>query len=378
MTRKFLGIILLGFGLAAPSALLGSGCSKDDDGAQSTAESPVLATVGDRTITAADFEAYLKFKRIPIRTDEQLDEQLAEFVQREVLAQAAIKGDVLDQAALQAELDEFRRQAIQSRYFETFLRTAVTREAVERYYNEHAADYETKRVRVAHILVRSKRTAGAEQMAEGRAKIEQAKAQLDAGKPFAEVAKMFSDDQVSGQRGGDMGWIREGAIDTKFSETAFGLTADRYSDPIQTPFGFHIVKVLEGPEVRKKPLSAVEGDIRHKLRAEAKAAEVARLEGLVDTKIDRGDWKPSTIIGGQKPAPAPEGDKIAAKAGPPTAAPSPLVAPVPADSGAPSAPAPGPAPTVPAPTNPPQVPDAPPPGADVDPQPAADDAAPKP
>lgn len=296
----------------ASCLLLGlSGCPSKDKGAteevSAAADAPtVIANVGDTKVTSRDFEAYLRFKRVVIRSPEQLDEELAKFVQREALAQAVEGADLLEKELTAAELAEFRREVLQARYFERFLKTAVTREAVEDYYKEHASDYETQRVRVAHILVRSKRQSTDEQRAAAKKKIDEAQAQLEGGADFADVAKSLSDDQVSGQRGGDMGWIRKGAIEERFSDAAFALSKGSYSDPIETNFGYHIVKVIDGPEVRKKPLSAVEGDIRHKLRAESKAAEVTRLQGLVDTEVSRGDWTPEKLpisSGGVRPRP---------------------------------------------------------------------------
>ena len=313
-----------------------SGCPSKDDAAGGqaapTADAPaVLATVGDTKITSKDFEAYLRFKRIVVRSPEQLDEELGRFVQREALAQAVEQAEVLDHDLTAAELAEFRRETLQARYFERFLKTAVTPEAVQAYYKEHASDYETQRVRVAHILVRSKRKSTEDQRAAAKTKIDEAYARLEGGADFADVAKSVSDDQVSGQRGGDMGWIREGAVEERFSDTAFALSKGAYSEPIETNFGYHIVKVIDGPEVRKKPLSAVEGDIRHKLRAEAKAAEVTRLRGLLDTEVSRGAWEPDALPIAAGSARTARADADTATAGAPDAAPS--EAAVPAEKG---------------------------------------------
>jgi hypothetical protein len=196
---------------------------------------------------------------------------------------------------LLAEIAEFRRNAIQARYFSDYLATAVPRTAIEAYYRDNGQEYESERVRVAHILVRAKRAATDKERAEKRAKVEAAYQDLKKGKPFAEVAKAFSDDQVSGANGGEMGWISKGAINPRFSEVAFGLKAGEFSEPFETAFGYQIVKVLEGPEVSKKPLASVESQIRQKLRAQAKLAEEIRLRELVPSKVSRGDWKPESF-----------------------------------------------------------------------------------
>ena len=53
------------------------------------------------------------------------------------------------------------------------------------------------------------------------------------------------------------------------------------SEPFETPFGFHVVKLIDGPKVVKRPFDAVAGDIRYQLRNKAKQAEIERLKGKV-------------------------------------------------------------------------------------------------
>jgi peptidyl-prolyl cis-trans isomerase C len=90
---------------------------------------------------------------------------------------------------------------------------------------------------------------------------------------------------VSAQKGGDLGWLKEGSIDAKFSKILFGLEPAEISEPFETPFGFHIVKLADGPRIVKKPLEAVAGDIRYQLRNKAKQAELERLMKMA--KIER-------------------------------------------------------------------------------------------
>ncbi len=268
----------------APSAQ----SSKDSD----AKDAVVLATVGDEPITSTQFEAYLRFKRIRVRDEAQLDELLEAFVEREALAQAAKKAETLDQDAIEAELAEQRRELLISRYFDTHLRTSVTREGIDRYYVDHAEDYSVRRVKVAHILVRLNKKSSAEEKKLQRDKIDKAHAMLKSGTSFEEAARTFSEDRVSANRGGDMGYIKEGAIAPGFSDVAFALQEGQFSEPVETGFGYHIIKVLEPPKVQKQPLESVEGDIRYKLRGEAKKAETKRLLEGVSYSLKRQGWTP--------------------------------------------------------------------------------------
>ena len=104
---------------------------------------------------------------------------------------------------------------------------------------------------------------------------------IRSGKDFTEAAEQYSEDKVSAKKGGDLGWLKEGAIDAAFSKALFELETGAVSEPVETPFGFHVIKKLEGPTVIKKPFSAVAGDIRYMLRNKAKEAEMERLVGEV-------------------------------------------------------------------------------------------------
>jgi len=62
---------------------------------------------------------------------------------------------------------------------------------------------------------------------------------------FEELARTFSDDKGSAQRGGRLGWQSRGTFVPEFEATAYNLEAGEISDPIETEFGFHIIKLLE-------------------------------------------------------------------------------------------------------------------------------------
>lgn len=153
------------------------------------------------------------------------------------------------------------------------------------FYNANAQTYSERRVHVAHILIR---TSKAMSEAERRVKLttaQEAAAKIGAGQDFAKVVEAYSEDTVSAKKGGDLGWIQEGAIDPKLAQVAFELGEGKVSAPFETQFGYHILKVLEAPTVKQRPLEAVKGDIRYRLRNEAKDAELKRLTGDVTVSI---------------------------------------------------------------------------------------------
>lgn len=249
-----------------------------------------LARVGERDLTEAEFEAYLAFKRIAPRDQAQGDRVLQDLVDREALAQAISHTDLLDQSALEAELEEFRREQLIARYFDQYLRDAVTDAAVLNFYESHVADYEERKAHVAHVLVRTNPRMSEQERQAALTQAREAYSRLQAGEELAAVASELSEDRVTAARAEDLGWVREGTISARFSEVAFSLEPGTVSEPFETPFGYHVVRVLEAPQTVRRPLEAVQAEIRTRLRQEAKEAEVERLRGTVEREVREGAY----------------------------------------------------------------------------------------
>ena len=70
--------------------------------------------------------------------------------------------------------------------------------------------------------------------------------QLQEGASFSELAKKYSDHKESAANGGELNWFGAGEIITDFSEAAFSLTdTGKYSKPVRTIYGWHIIKLLD-------------------------------------------------------------------------------------------------------------------------------------
>lgn len=245
-----------------------------------------IAKVNGRGVEASAFEGYLAHKRISLSDDAQRQNVLDDFLKSEALADIVEKDYFKDDAAIQAEIREQEKEILVSRYFQKYLEEQVTDEAVRNFYNNNIERYEEKKIHVAHILLRLNRNMDESQRQVKLTTAQEALSKIQAGMEFSEAAKSYSEDQVSGKNGGVLGWLPEGSIDKKFSDAAFSLKQNELSAIVETPFGYHIIKVLEEPKVTRKSLEAVKGEIRHQLRTTAKEAERKRLLALI--KISKG------------------------------------------------------------------------------------------
>jgi len=153
----------------------------------------------------------------------------------------------------------------------------VTLKEVEDYYQNNREKYgQPKQVKVRHLLIKSN-PKDPEASAMARKKAESIRDEAAKGKDFAQLAKKYSEDPGTKDRGGDLGFIARGQVVPEFEEAAFSLKVGDISSPIQTPYGFHILKVDEVQEAKIEPLEKVKNQI-HFLLQNRKAKELAHDE----------------------------------------------------------------------------------------------------
>ncbi|MFY9327232.1 MAG: peptidylprolyl isomerase [Georgfuchsia sp.] len=98
-----------------------------------------------------------------------------------------------------------------------------------------------KQTHARHILIRINELTSE---ADARHKLNSIKERLDHGANFAELARLYSDD-LSASKGGDLGWLYQGDTVPEFERAMDELGINEISQPVQTPFGLHLIQVLE-------------------------------------------------------------------------------------------------------------------------------------
>ncbi len=138
---------------------------------------------------------------------------------------------------------------------------APTEAEIVAYFEQHIDRYdEGEQVQARHILVADLATA------------QSVKRQLDGGADFAALAGQYSTDPGSADKGGDLGWFGRGAMVQEFEDTAFSLEPGETSDPVQTRYGYHIIRVIERRQSRTPGLAEVRAQVTADLVAESKSA----------------------------------------------------------------------------------------------------------
>ncbi len=117
------------------------------------------------------------------------------------------------------------------------------------------------RVHVEHILLMTVGKTDAE-VEEIRQKAEDVLKQAKKGAKFEDLAKKYSEDPGTKDKGGDLGWLTQGQTVPEFEKTAFGLDKGKMSDLVKTQYGFHIIKVLDKETAHTKPFDEVKDSIK--------------------------------------------------------------------------------------------------------------------
>lgn len=105
-----------------------------------------------------------------------------------------------------------------------------------------AAQHEVTESHVRHILIKTDQFIDDEM---ARHRLQLIKQRLKEGSDFASLAEAYSDDTASAVKGGDLGWITPEVVVPPFAHAIETLPIGQISDPVQTPFGWHIIQVLE-------------------------------------------------------------------------------------------------------------------------------------
>jgi peptidyl-prolyl cis-trans isomerase D len=135
---------------------------------------------------------------------------------------------------------------------------------------------QAERLRARQILVRLSPEATDAQKAEARAKAEALRKELDGGKDFAELAREKSEDSGSKARGGDMGWVEKATLPSELAEPVFALKPGEVTQPVESPFGVHLIKAEEKQPAKSRSLQEASAEIAKTLYTREQALVLAR------------------------------------------------------------------------------------------------------
>jgi peptidyl-prolyl cis-trans isomerase D len=147
---------------------------------------------------------------------------------------------------------------------------------IEEYYqaNRETKFHKAKEVKVRYILVRT--ATDAKQKSDAQTRANRIVAEVRAGKDFAQLAKQESADSTA-TKGGDLGWLSQEQLPSPLDKAVFDLRKGEISNVIETPAGFHIVKVEDIREEKTQSLKEATAEITRTLKSEKGKREAAKV-----------------------------------------------------------------------------------------------------
>ena len=233
--------------------------AKEDQSAQT-----VVATINGKNLTLGNMIA--AYHNLPeqyrqLSTDLLFEGVLTQLIQQEVLAQSYV-GD--PSPAIELTLQNDKRALLAAEVIESQVNVNISDDEIKAKYDEEYSNKpREKEYNAAHILLESENDA------------QQVISDLDAGMEFETLAKERSTGP-SGPDGGSLGWFGRGQMVPEFETAVMALNTGEVSVPIQTQFGWHVIRLNE---TRLKPTPSLD-DVRETITVELQRAEI-------DTHIER-------------------------------------------------------------------------------------------
>jgi peptidyl-prolyl cis-trans isomerase C len=218
-------------------------------------------------------------------------------IENELMAAAGEKEKLDTTDTFPARVKYHARRALRDAYFDASITGAVTDAEAKKIYDEKIASMTPEQeVHARHILVESE--AEAKEVAE----------RLKKGEDFATVAKEKSKD--TNAEGGDLGFFARGQMLKPFEDAAFALDVGEISEPVQTQFGWHIIKVEEKRDQAVPSFDQVKSAIEAQLVQQKAQAVVTNLRNaakieIVDPEIKRS-MDDAALRGEAPPLPEPD------------------------------------------------------------------------
>jgi parvulin-like peptidyl-prolyl isomerase len=184
----------------------------------------------------------MKGQQIP---EEQMKEIRQQFGQVLIAERRGLAAGIDQQRKVQLQIMLQQARLLASMYEEESLAKSV--KATQAEIDEYLKTHPEEQVHARHILISTKSpdapSEGGLDKAQARAKAEEVLKRVKAGENFESLAKEYSTDPGSKESGGDLGWFGRGRMVPEFEKAAFALQPGQTSEIVESPFGFHIIKV---------------------------------------------------------------------------------------------------------------------------------------
>jgi len=214
----------------------------------------VVAVVNDNPISFGQVEyAYTLLPGdLGARPLAQILPQVVQLVvEQRLLAEEAVSQGIHQQASYQAALQFQADRLLQERFIRNMMAEQLSEEALEIAYTVFSMKLPLEeRVQARHILIAPESNDEAD-VRDALSLAQDVIRQLNQGADFSDLAERYSADEETANQGGDLGFFPRGRMVEPFEQAAFALDMDTFTqEAVTTPFGFHIIEVLDRTEMK--------------------------------------------------------------------------------------------------------------------------------
>lgn len=248
-----------------------TGAALADDAQKKLSADTVVATVDGQDVTLGQMLTVRA--SLPPQYQSLPDETLFNGILDQLIQQTALSkvGEKEKSPRDDIALEVDRRAYFAGRVLDNIARDAASDEAVKAAYDEKYAKVDAgTEYHAAHIIVPTEDEAKA------------IKADIDGGKDFAEEAKAKSQDGAAAS-GGDLGWFTPDRMVKPFADAVAKMKPGEVAGPLQTEYGWHVIKLIEERPAKAPSIDEVRGEISADLSQ--KAVETAVAKAISDAKV---------------------------------------------------------------------------------------------
>lgn len=264
---------------------------------KSEVEKKLRSVFEGQNLGAQDQE--MKIPEIETLPNEVLEILVKEIYLEKELTKEAAKSKISSSKEVKDRVLEAKNRILRQAYVDSLLKEEITEQRISDKYSELSNELTGKKeYLISHIVTKTKEEA------------EKISQELKAKKSlkFADEAKKYSIDRESAEKGGDLGYILENNMIKEIADVVVNLKAEDISDPIQTKFGWHVIKITDIRDAKALEFEAVKDNIRDQLTQDvlneinAKVTKGAKVEILIKSQEPKVEEKAKDVAA---PAAAP-------------------------------------------------------------------------
>lgn len=251
-------------------------CSGLSYSAETSPNHEILARVGAESLNSEKFSLMVQgmppqYQAMVKNMPEVKNDLIRSWTETKLLCQEALDSDLDKNPVVALKLEEMKDRILVETLISQRIdmKTPVPEDEIRGYYDSHPDEFiQGELVKVQHILIRTDDDATPEEQTKAMEHITEIQERLQQGESFMDLAKEFSEDPGSKDKGGDLGYFGKGHMIPEFEEAAFSTAVGQVCSPVKTQYGFHLIKINDKTEPMKISFEKISRELEETLRAE--------------------------------------------------------------------------------------------------------------